>query len=408
MKKECRICKGTEFKEVIDFGKTPLVNSLLSKEECGTEESYPLIVEQCQKCFLVQIVNPISSSKIYQEQDYLYYTGDMPQNSQYMKAFDSLVASIQDFSKSGDFVVEIGSNDGTILKKVLDRKVLGVDPAINVVIRALARGVPTLSAPFSKHNAEIIAHEFGKAHVVGGANCLAHIDDVLGVLDGMHTLLADEGVFWAECNYWGGMVKNKHYALIYHDHYSYYTLKNWVDLLTTYNMEVFDALITQAQGEGLSLRLFACRKGKRNPTERFLALLKEEETTHLNSYETAQKYRTDVLAEAQKLGDLVRGLAKDGKVIAGYGAAAKGFSILHLARITQNEIKFFVDDSPAKQGKYTPITHIPVLARADVQKLPDYFFITAPNYEDVIIAKEQDFLKAGGKFITADGRIVGT
>lgn len=406
MKRECRLCKGMEFKEVIDFGKTPLVNSLLSKEECGTEESYPLIVEQCQKCFLVQIVNPINSSKIYQEQDYLYYTGDMPQNSQYMKAFDSLVASIQDFSKSGDFVVEIGSNDGTILKKVTDRRVLGVDPAINVVIRALARGVPTLSAPFSKHNAEIIAHEFGKAQVVGGANCLAHIDDVLGILDGMSTLLADDGVFWAECNYWGGMVKAKHYALIYHDHYSYYTLKNWVDLLTKYGMEVFDALITEAQGEGLSLRLFACRKGKQNPTERFLALLKEEETTHLNSYETAQKYRTDVLAEAQKLGDLVRDLAKNGKVIAGYGAAAKGFSILHLARITENEIKFFVDDSPAKQGKYTPITHIPVLARTNVKELPDYFFITAPNYEDVIIEKEQEFLKAGGRFITADGRII--
>jgi len=383
----------------------------LAKEECGTEQAYPLVVEQCQTCFLVQIVNPVNSEKIYQEQDYLYYTGDMPQNSQYMKAFDSLVTDIQRYSSDGDFTVEIGSNDGSILKKVQGRKILGVDPAINVVIRALSRGVPTLAAPFNKHNAEIIAGEFGKAQVIGGANCLAHIDDIRGVLTGVTALLHDNGVFWVECNYWGGMVKSKHYALIYHDHYSYYTLKNWVDLLKKYDMEVFDALITEAQGTGLSLRLFACRnlasqKNNRQPTDRFLSLAREEETTHLNSYDTAKKYREDVLAEAQKLGDLVRKLANEGKVIAGYGAAAKGFSILHLAKITGDHIKFFVDDSPAKQGKYTPITHIPVLARADVKELPDYFFITAPNYEDVIIGKEQEFLKAGGKFITADGRVI--
>lgn len=406
MKRECRICKGAEFKNVIDFGKTPLVNSLLTKEECGTEQTYSLVVEQCQTCFLVQIVNPVNSEKIYQEQDYLYYTGDMPQNSQYMKAFESLVQSMHDYSRAGDFIVEIGSNDGSILKKVRNRKILGVDPATNVVIRALARGVPTISAPFNKHNAEIIAHEFGTAAVLGGANCLAHIDNIQGVLDGVGILLARDGVFWVECNYWGGMVKSKHYALIYHDHYSYFTLKNWVNLLKKYDMEVFDAFITEAQGAGLSLRLFACRKNNRQPTNRFLSLLQEEETTNLNSYDTAKRYREDVLAEAQKLGDLVRKLANEGNVIAGYGAAAKGFSILHLAKITGDHIKFFVDDSPAKQGKYTPITHIPVLARADVKKLPDYFFITAPNYQDVIIEKEQEFLKTGGKFITAEGEII--
>jgi len=403
--RQCRICKETEFKEVINFGKVPLVNSLLTKEEWGTEKVYPLIIEQCQNCFLVQVVSPVSTHEIYEAQDYLYYTGDMPQNSQYMKAFDSLINDIQEkYTQDCDLIVEIGSNDGFILKKFKDREVLGVDPATNVVIRALARGVPTLSAGFNEHNAKNIAKEFGKAQVIGGANCLAHIDDIHGVLRGVYALLAYNGIFWVECNYWGGMVKNKHYALIYHDHYSYYTLQHWIDLLKMYNMEVFDAFITEAQGEGLSLRLFASHENHEK-TQRFLDLLDEERITNLNSYKTAKQYSKDIINEARKLHDVIENVKMKGKKIAGYGAAAKGFSVLKLAGITHEHIEYFIDDSPAKQGKYTPVTHIPIVARKDAASV-DYFFITAPNYKDVIIEKEKDFIDSGGKFITIEGEII--
>ncbi|OGZ47382.1 MAG: hypothetical protein A3J54_02240 [Candidatus Ryanbacteria bacterium RIFCSPHIGHO2_02_FULL_45_13b] len=404
--KICRLCGGNAFLPVIDFGEAPLVNSLLTKEECGTEKTYPLLVEQCQKCFLVQIVNPVDSRKIYQDQDYLYYTGDMPQNSQYMRAFNSLVDDIQNnYTKAGDLIVEIGSNDGTILRRFTNRRVLGIDPAINVVVRALMRGVPTLSTGFDKQSARNIAEEYGLAQVIGGANCLAHIDNIHGVLEGVEALLDTYGVFWAECNYWGGMVSSKHYALIYHDHYSYYTLKNWVDLLNRHNMYIFDAMITEAQGEGLSLRLYASKDARRTKTQRFQDLLHKEEVSNLNSHETAKKYREDVIMEAEKLGTLVKKLAAEGKIIAGYGAAAKGFSILHLAKITGEHIKFFVDDSPAKQGKYTPVTHIPVFARKDIQN-PDYFFLTAPNYKDIILEKETAYRNTSGKFITSDSEII--
>ena len=407
-RKTCRACEGTEFKLVINFGQNPLVNSLIEKEDLDkTEATFPLKVVQCQSCFLVQTEKPIDSHKIYQDQDYLYYTGDMPQNSQYMMAFNSLAEDIQKHSGDGDLIVEIGSNDGTVLKKITDRRVLGVDPAINTVIRALSKGVPTLSAVFSRHNAENIVKDFGQAQVVGGANCLAHIDNIHGVLEGVDILLKEDGVFWVECNYWGGMVKNQHYALIYHDHYSYFTLRNWVNLLTDHNLEVFDAFITEAQGEGLSLRLFASRPGKQQPTERFSVLLEEEKKTNLASFEVCQKFRKEVLARAKELYNLIDDLKKQGKTIAGYGAAAKGFSVLKLAKIDQTHLDYFVDDSPAKQGKYAPVTHIPVISRAEAQsQLPDYFFITAPNYEAVIIEKEQEFVKGGGHFITVDGRII--
>ena len=406
-KKICRICGFDKFDKVIDFGMCPLVNSLIDKKDLDKKETvYPLEVVRCKKCSLVQTKQPVDTHSIYTAQDYLYYTGDMPQNSQYMKAFDSLVEEVKNYSKDHDLIVEIGSNDGTILYKMSEnRAVLGVDPSTNVVIRALANGVPTLSAPFNGHNARNIAKELGKAKVVGGANCLAHIDDIHEVLSGVEELLADDGVFWAECNYWGGMVRNSHYALIYHDHYSYFTLKNWITLLGMHNLHVFDAYITEAQGEGLSLRLFAS-KDNREQTPKMKVLLQEEESSHLDSLEVCKEYNKSVMEKAEKLRKLVDEIKAKGKTIAGYGAAAKGFSILHLAKIGAEHIDYFVDDSPAKQGKFCPVTHIPIVSRKDA-KLPDYFFITAPNYARLIIDKEQEFLKNGGKFILENCEIIG-
>jgi SAM-dependent methyltransferase len=401
------MCNNDTFDDVIDFGGTPLVNSLVEEKDLDkTETVFPLEVVRCKKCSLVQTKKPIDSHEIYEAQDYLYFTGDMPQNSQYMLSFNSLVEEIEKYSDIGDLVVEIGSNDGTILGKVKNRRVLGVDPATNVVIRAL-KTMPTLSAPFNEQNAKNILKEWGEAQVVGGANCIAHIDDLDSVMKGVNALLAPNGVFWVECNYWGGMVKNSHYALIYHDHFSYFTLENWVNYTKKFSLNIFDAYITEAQGEGLSLRILMDR-GSREQTQRMKDLLQEEVETELNSAKTCKKYNKAVQEKALKLKGLIVDLKKQGKKIAGYGAAAKGFSILHLAKIT-NELDYFVDDSPAKQGKYTPVNHIPIVSRieAELMRLPDYWFITAPNYQSVIVAKEQEFLKNGGKFIFETGEILG-
>ncbi|MBI5138669.1 MAG: methyltransferase domain-containing protein [Candidatus Vogelbacteria bacterium] len=406
---KCRICGNTKFDDVLDMGKAPLVNSLLDKKDLSKgEKKYPLVVVRCSKCSLAQLKTIVDSHKIYHDQDYLYFTGDMPQQSQYMRAFDSLVTEVHDkHTKKDDLIVEIGSNDGTVLEKMKDgRRILGVDPATNVVIRALARGVPTLSGPMEGRIARIIKKEFGPSKVVGGANCLAHIDNIHGVMEGVAELLSEDGIFWAEVNYWGGMVKHRHYALVYLDHYSYFSLKNWIDLAQMNGLYVFDAFVTEAQGDGLSLRIFASRDKNRAKSERFKKLVQEEEKTKLNTLKAAKAYGEGCKIEANKLYKVITELKKQGKSIAGYGAAAKGFSVLQLAGITQKHIDYFVDDSPAKQGKYTPVTHIPVISRKDAEKrLPDYFFITAPNYADIIMAKEENFRKGGGKFIFCDGTV---
>ena len=407
---KCRICGNSSFDTVLNMGKAPLVNSLIEKKDLDKNEpTFPLVVVRCRNCSLAQLKTIVDSQKIYRDQDYLYFTGDMPQQSQYIKAFDSLVSELHDrHTKKGDLIVEIGSNDGTVLGKMsMDRRILGVDPSTNVVVRALAGGVPTVAAPFLAPVARSIKQEYGVAKVIGGANCLAHIDDIHSVMEGVTTLLAPDGVFWAEVNYWGGMVQNRHYALVYLDHYSYFSLQNWIDICRKHKLEIFDAFVTEAQGEGLSLRLFASRNKKQKKTERFIKIAAEEKKNKLNTKEAAIEYGIGCKKEAKKLYGVVTKLKKEGKTIAGYGAAAKGFSVLQLAGINERHVDYFVDDSPAKQGKYTPITHIPVISRKDAEnRIPDYFFITAPNYADIIIAKEKAFIKRGGKFILCDSTIV--
>lgn len=399
MTKHCRLCRGTSFAPVLNMGKNALVNSLISKEDLDKrEETYPLEVVRCMKCSLVQLKKPIDSNKIYKDVDYLYFSSDMPGLSDYFKEYAQDLKNR--FLSVGDFVVEIGSNDGIMLEHFVDKcKIFGVDPATNVALRALKRGIPTLPLFFNERVGKQIAFEWGKAKLIYGNNCIAHIDDLDSVMKGVVELLTDDGVFVVECNYWGGMVKNKNYALVYHDHFSYFSLKNWADIANKYGMQVFDAIVTPAQGG--SLRVFM-GKGAITMTKRCLDLITEEVFSKLNTQEIATQYGINCKAEALKLWNLIESIKVEGKTIAGYGAAAKGFSVLKLAGIDERHIDYFVDDSPAKQGKYTPVSHIPVVSRQD-RPDPDYFFITAPNYAETIMAKEKDFK---GKFILCDSTIV--
>ena len=405
MKKVCRMCGGKKFSEVIDFGDNPLVNSLISHEDLNKkEETYPLVVKRCKECSLVQVVDNIDSHKIYKDVDYLFFSSDMPTLKEY---FGNMAEEIKKrFLAQNDLVVEIGSNDGVFLQHFKDGyRILGVDPATNVVLRALKKQIPTVPLFFSERIAKQIVNEFGPAKVIAGSNCIAHLDDLHELMRGVKALLSTEGVFVVECNYWGGMVSNTNYALIYHDHFSYFSVKNWVDFAQKYGMTVFDAYVTPAQGG--SLRVFM-DFGSREKSINLIDLENKEAETELNTEKTCDGYRNAVLEKALKLRQLVEGLKLQGKRIAGYGAAAKGFSILKMAYINEKHIDYFVDDSPAKQGKYTPVSHIPIISRKEAQvRLPDYFFITAPNYAKVIIEKEKEFLANGGKFILEDGEIIG-
>ena len=395
--KTCRMCNSKSFETVVNLGQHPLVNSLISKKNLNKKDPvFPLHVKQCKSCKLVQLVEVIDANEIYKNVEYLYFSSDMPKLDKYFKVYANEIK--KRFLKKNELVVEIGSNDGIMLqffKKF--NKILGVDPSTNVVLRALKKGITTVPEFFTKRIASQIKYEWGQAKVIYGNNCIAHLNDVRDLVDGVDILLKKDGVFIIECNYWGGMVKNINYSLIYHDHFSYFSLEVWNKFLKKYNMDVFDATVTPAQGG--SLRLFIS-KDKRKKTNRYKKLLLEERKEKLNTYSKSIEYRNNVKRISNKLKNIVQNLKKKGMIVAGYGAAAKGLTILKCSGLGKKHISYFVDDSPAKQGLYTPVDHIPIISRKQAnKKLPHYFIILAPNYSDVIIKKEKEFIRRGGKFI---------
>ncbi len=395
--KSCRMCTSTKFRVVIDLKRHPLVNSLVSKSGLLKKDpTFPLVVKQCEKCSLVQLVDLIDAEEIYRKVDYLYFSSDMPGLDKYFQPYADEVS--RRFLKKGDLVVEIGSNDGIMLKMFQrQNRVLGVDPSTNVALRALKRAIPTVPVFFCESIALKIAHEWGKAKVVIGNNCIAHLNDLRDLVRGVRALLTDDGTFIVECNYWGAMVKHTNYSLIYHDHFSYFSLKVWQSFAPKFGLRVFDATVTHAQGG--SLRLFMCTD-KRPETQRLKTLQLQEMESALNTFATSRRYRDNVLAQSQALRRTVVELKQAGKRIAGYGAAAKGMTILKCSGIDAKMLDYFVDDSPAKQGWYSPVDHIPIISRqAAEMRLPDYFIILAPNYADIIISKEKRFMRQGGRFI---------
>lgn len=401
--KTCRMCASKKFNSVVNLGMHPMVNSLVTKKNLNKKDpTFPLHVKQCKSCKLVQLREVIDADEIYKKIDYLFFSSDMPNLDKYFKPFAADIK--KRFLKKNEFVVEIGSNDGVMLqffKKT--NRILGVDPSTNVVIRALKKGINTIPEFFTKQLSDKIKKEFGKAKVIYGANCIAHLNDLRDVMNGVHNLLRDDGVFIVECNYWGEMVKNYNYSLIYHDHFSYFSINVWEKFLKKYSMNAFDAITTPAQGG--SLRLFIS-KNKRKKTKRFKELVKEEKLSNLNTFKKALEYRVNVKRISNKLSKIVNNIKKKGFTIAGYGAAAKGLTILKCSNLGNKHISYFVDDSPAKQGLYTPLEHIPIINRKEAsKKLPDYFIILAPNYSDVIIKKEEKFVTKGGKFIIPKNEI---
>jgi SAM-dependent methyltransferase len=402
--KTCRMCDSRKFKTVVNFGNNPLVNSLVEKKDLKKKDPvFPLHVKQCVKCKLVQLVELIDANEIYKKVDYLYFSSDMPSLDKYFKVYaDELKKR---FLKKNNFVLEIGSNDGVMLKFFKNKyQTLGVDPSTNVVLRCLKRGITAVPEFFTENIARQIKQEWGSPKIIYGNNCIAHLNDLRDLMSGVKLLLDKKGTFIFECNYWGGMVKNINYSLIYHDHFSYFSVDVWNKFLKNYKMSIFDAVVTPAQGG--SLRLYIS-SDKRKKTKRYKLLVNEENKSNLNSFKTSNLYQQNVNRISKKLRNIILNLIKNKKTVAGYGAAAKGMTILRCSGIDQRHLKYFVDDSKAKQGKFSPVDHIPIISRKNAEKnLPDYFIILAPNYSKEIMEKEKKFISKGGKFIIPKNEII--
>lgn len=392
----CRMCGSKELKRFLDLYDQPLANSFVTPEQFPTEPTFPLQVFFCETCSLAQLVHVVDKEVLFS--DYVYFSSGMPTLSNHFLKYAEDV--IKRFLKPGQLVVEIASNDGILLKHFKEKgfRVLGIDPAENIVPIAEANGVRTLPHFFSESLATSIVNDEGHAHAILANNVVAHINDHQDLARGIKTLLAPDGVFVFEAPYLIDMFDNLSFDTIYHEHLSFLAVRPVVALFARHHLEVFHVEVHPVQG--FSLRVFVGHPGAHEVNPSVAQYQEEEKKRGLDVFATYELLAERVHENKEKLTQLLAQLKSTGARIAAYGAPAKGNTLLNFFNIGADVLEFAVDDLPTKQHKYTPGMHIPVLSRAEARERdPDYYLLLAWNYKDAILAKEQAFINGGGKFI---------
>lgn len=395
----CRICNSKKLTKVFQFGPTPLANAFLTKDQIDLPEAfYPLDVMFCENCSFLQLAHVVSPSVLFK--NYVYVSSTSPVFVNHFRKFAKDVVNRFSLHNSS-LVIDIGSNDGILLRpfKDLGIKVIGIEPATHIAKIARKNGVDTVSEFFSVDVAHEIVKKHGKAKIITGTNVFAHIDDLDEAVTGVKVLLEEDGVFITESPYLIDFFEKKYFDLVYHEHLSYWALTPLIRLFERFDMKIFD--VQKVPVHGGSIRVFAAKKKSSYVIEKRIdEYLQKEKQMKLSSINTYLDFAKEVLRNKAKLITLLVKLKMDNKRIVGYGAPAKGNTMLNYFKIGSDILDYIIDDSSFKQGLYTPGTHIPVVSSSKLKTdHPDYILILAWNFAHFIIEKLSDYRKQDGKFI---------
>lgn len=391
----CRLCGSKKLKLVLNLGYTPLAD-LFIKNKKVKEKKFPLLVSVCKSCFLVQILNDVDNELLFAD-NYAFYTGGSPSSLSYFKEYSESV--YKRYSKqSNKFILEIASNDGTLLKYFKDKgcNVLGIDPAKNVVEKANKEGIETINDFFNNKTAQEILKTRGKASIIIANNVIAHIINPLDFIQGAKKILDKDGILIIECQYLPYLLFNNQFDNIYHEHRSFFSLTPINYLLNKVDLKIID--VEEHDTQGGSIRIFAAHnRGGMKISDKTKKMIKNEKDMGLLDIDTYIGFSSRVNYIKLKLVDLLKQLKKDGKTIAGYGASAKSNTLLNYCGIGTNYLDYIIDKTPYKFGLYTPGTHIPVVG-SEIKR-PDFYLLLVWNYSSGILEREKEFVKNGGKFI---------
>lgn len=399
----CRFCRTPLRHTFIDLGDQPLANSYLTRAqlEAGTERSYPLHARVCHRCFLVQVDDAVPAEAIFDE-GYAYFSSYSASWVEHARCYATAMAERLNLGPES-LVVEVASNDGYLLQHfvAMDVPVLGVEPTANTAEAARARGVPTEVMFFGEQTALELAARGVRADLMAANNVLAHVPDIGAFAAGFRHVLKDEGVLTFEFPHLLNLIEKVQFDTIYHEHFSYLSLLAVEQVLRANGLRPFDVELLPTHGG--SLRLFCCHLGSRHAeTDALQALRDREQAAGLGRIETYEGFTPRVEAvRASFQGFLARAKA-EGVRIAAYGAAAKGNTFLNYCRATPADIVAAFDANPAKQGRFLPGSHVPILPPGQVRELrPDYVLILPWNLKDEIMGQLAYIAGWGGRFVTA-------
>lgn len=397
----CRLCNSPKLEQALSLGSTPLANQFTDLPG-AKQEVYPLDLLECQQCGHVQLSVVVDPEILFK--DYVYVSGTSPVFVEHFRQYAE--EAIKQFNlQPDDLVIDIGSNDGTLLKffKEAGMKVLGVDPAEKIAAAAQASGIETLPDFFDHPLSKRIAEEYGQASLIVANNVFAHIHDLAGVVRGVQRLLKPEGVFVFEVSYLLKVCERTLFDTIYHEHLSYHHVAPLIPFFESHGLRLFQARVVDTHGG--SLRCYV-GSPERKVTPSIENLCRDEASRGLlvpgkeRSINVFERLDNTIRILGDTLTSRLKVLKSQGKKIAGYGAPAKVTTLMHRFGLGSDTIDFIVDDSPLKQGLYTPGKHIPVLPSSAIEeRKPDYLLILAWNFADPITEKCQAFKEAGGKFI---------
>jgi len=399
----CRFCQGVHLVKILDFGNVPLAGGFLKEKDFPNEKYYPLDLNYCQDCCLVQVRNIVSAEILFQE-NYFFFSSAIGTLVDHFKAFARETHARFLKGKPQASALEIGCNDGVLLKPLSDLgvKAVGVDPATNVVRKIESRDITVVNDFFTEELAVQIREKYGMFDSVLSSYSFAHIDDMVDVMKGIKTVLKDSGTFILEIYYLGTLIDEMQYDMIYHEHMSYYSLKTLMLFFKRFDMEIFDIRHIPGVRSG-SVRFYARNIGKRNEeiTSAVTDMMKYEEDRGFDKIDIYAKYAAKVNETRDQLMKLLDRLKNEGKTIIGYGASGRGTTIMNYCGIDKKYLDYVVDDAPAKQGFFTPGTHVPIKPWEFTaqSKFPEYIVLFAWAFTNEVIKKRQDYLKQGGKFI---------
>lgn len=396
---QCRICAHPQPRPFLVLGPTPLANSFRRQDQLDEPEGrFPLELVLCDECHLVQLNYVVPPEMMFR--DYIYVSSTSTTIPAHFRAYADEVFT-RFISSPEDLVLEIGSNDGCLLRGFPHRAVrtLGIEPASNIAVDANEKGVETLNDFFCVATAKRLLAERGPAKVIIGNNVLAHISDLRDAVSAVAGLLSSDGVAIFEAPYLVDLLNRREFDTIYHEHISYFSVSTLSRLLVYAGLRIFD--VKKFAVHGGSIRVYACKEGSARKilpsVQYFLAL---EAAERLHDPDTYANFARGVLELKKELSALVHSLKQSGNSIAAYGAPAKGNTLLNYMGFDSSVIDFIVDKNPLKQGTYTPGTHIPIhgVERLRMQ-MPDYCLILAWNFFDEIREQQKEYELAGGKFI---------
>lgn len=395
----CRLCGSKHVELVLKLEPTPPANAFVAASERNKpQQAFPLDIFFCNDCCHVQMLDIVDPELLFSQ--YVYVSGTSPV---FVKHFEEYAGTIiKNYAlKQGDLVVDIGSNDGTLLSffQKAGMKVLGIDPAIDIAADATKRGIETWNGFFDATSAKRIITEKARARVVTANNVFAHIDDLGGVVDNIKAILAPDGVFVFEVSYLVDVFEKTLFDTIYHEHLSYHSVLALQPFFAAHGMELIDA--ERVSSHGGSLRGTAQLKGGPHKTSsRVAETITAEKKLGLDKAETLKAFSAKIDRIGNELRKLLLKLKTEGKTIAAYGAPAKATTLMHHFQIGVDVIDFVVDDSPLKVGLFTPGMHIPVVSSKEMyERKPNAVVVLAWNFADSIIEKHKAFTEAGGNFI---------